>query len=318
MHIPDGIVSDSLSLAAMIGSVFAVGVSLYKLRKGQALRAMQDKVVPALAALVFAAQMVNFPVGGGTSGHFIGGALAAILLGPSAALVVLTVVLAVQSVAFADGGMTALGLNVLNMGLVGGVLASFAAQKIRGLMPNGTFGFLAAVGMASWASVVLASGACAVELAVSGVSPLAVVLPAMLGTHALIGLGEAAMTVAVVCAVLSVRPDVLPSWAGVDQSVRKVSDRSFVGASLIVAFAIALFLSPFASAFPDGLEKVAFDNGFASMMEGMSVEGFSPMAGYELPVISAHGLSTAVAGAIGTALVVALASVPALRRRKED
>ena len=127
MHIPDGIVSDSLSLAAMIGSVFAVGVSLYKLRKGQALRAMQDKVVPALAALVFAAQMVNFPVGGGTSGHFIGGALAAILLGPSAALVVLTVVLAVQSVAFADGGMTALGLNVLNMGLVGGVLASFVS-----------------------------------------------------------------------------------------------------------------------------------------------------------------------------------------------
>jgi cobalt/nickel transport system permease protein len=144
-----------------------------------------------MAAFIFAAQMVNFPIVGGTSGHLIGAVLAAVTLGPWSASIIMAVILILQSLLFQDGGLTALGANILNMG----VIAVFAGYGVYRLLDRyRAFGLFAA----SWVSVMLAAGACAVELAVAGTIPLAVVLPAMLFWHAFIGVGEGLITAAVV------------------------------------------------------------------------------------------------------------------------
>ena len=164
------------------------------------------------AAFVFAAQMLNFPVAGGTSGHFMGALLAALLLGPLNACLVMAVVLAVQALVFSDGGVTALGTNLFNMGLVGGLGGWLVFAGLRGLLPRSRGAFLAAAGLGAWVSVVLAATACAIELALSGTSPLAIVLPAMAGIHAVIGLGEAIITVTALSTVIAVRPDLVAAW----------------------------------------------------------------------------------------------------------
>jgi cobalt/nickel transport system permease protein len=161
-----------------------------------------------MAAFVFAAQMLNFPVAGGTSGHLMGGVLAAALLGPWAGVVVINIVLAVQCVVFQDGGLTALGANIVNMGLIGSALGYGIYRTIRGTSPQ-RGRIIAATAVASWCSVVLASAACAVELALSGTSPLRVALPAMVAVHSLIGIGEALITCFVVSYILKVRPDLV-------------------------------------------------------------------------------------------------------------
>ncbi len=175
-------------------------------------RKLGEKQVPLmgiLAAFIFAAQMLNFPVVGGTSGHLIGAALAAIMLGPWAAVIIMSAVLIAQSLIFQDGGLLALGANILNMGIV----ASFAAYYIYRLAQlffgDNRRGKLIGVFMAAWGSVLLASLACAAELAISGVSPWVVVLPAMAGIHALIGIGEGLISIAVVSLVLATRADLM-------------------------------------------------------------------------------------------------------------
>jgi cobalt/nickel transport system permease protein len=160
-----------------------------------------------MAAFIFAAQMLNFPVVGGTSGHLLGGVLAAVLLGPWAGAIVIAVVLVVQCLIFQDGGLTALGANILNMSFVGtmGGWAVFVLLKLA----LGKKGVLAAVAVAAWISVIMASAACALELALSGTVAAAVVFPAMLGIHALIGIGEAVITTLAVSFVLKTRPDLM-------------------------------------------------------------------------------------------------------------
>ena len=207
MHIPDGFLSPDVAAAC---AVPAAGAVAYGLRRAS--RELDERRVPLLgvtAAFVFAVQMLNFPVAGGTSGHFLGAGLAAILLGPWVACLVMSVVLVTQSFVFADGGLTALGANVLNMGVIGALLVGglmLAAQ--RGL-PSRRGAFLAVAGAGAWLAVVAGAAACSLELAISGTVPLGTVLPAMLGVHALIGVGEAVITVAAVSAVLSTRPDVV-------------------------------------------------------------------------------------------------------------
>ena len=125
---------------------------------------------------------------------------------------VIALVLLVQALGFADGGVTALGANVFNMALIGTVLSYYVFAGIKGLLPKSRAAFLGAVAAASWLSIILASGACAVELAISDTSPLRVALPAMLGVHAVIGIGEAVITTAVVALVLQVRPDLVRAW----------------------------------------------------------------------------------------------------------
>ncbi|MGQ9476166.1 MAG: energy-coupling factor ABC transporter permease [Actinomycetota bacterium] len=210
MHIPDGFLNTGVSVATGVVSAGAVGYGLYRAREE-----LDEKSVPLLAlcaAFIFAAQMLNFPVAGGTSGHFLGGMLAAVLLGPWLGGLVLALVLLVQCLGFADGGLTALGANVFNMAVIGTVLIYYIFRALKGVLPRTRPYFLAATGIGAWISVILASGACAVELAISGTSPLGVALPAMLGIHAIIGVGEAIITVMVVSVVLAVRPDLVRTY----------------------------------------------------------------------------------------------------------
>jgi cobalt/nickel transport system permease protein len=207
MHIPDGFLSPEVAAACAVPAIGAVG---YGLRR--ATRELDERRVPLLgvtAAFVFAAQMLNFPVAGGTSGHFLGAALAAILLGPWLAGVVLSVVLVVQSLVFADGGVTALGANVLNMGVIGGLAVGGLMLAAQRVLPQSRTTTLAVAGAGAWLAVVAGAAACALELAISGTVPLGTVLPTMVGVHVLIGAGEAVITVAAVSAVLSTRPDVM-------------------------------------------------------------------------------------------------------------
>ena len=205
MHIPDGFLSADVAAATGVVAVAAVGYGLHR-----ANRTLDERQVPLLgvtAAFVFAAQMLNFPVAGGTSGHFLGAALATILLGPWLACLVIAVVLVVQAFMFADGGVTALGANIVCMGVVGALGSGLMLRAGRAVLPPRRTPFLGLCGMTAWLAVVAGAAVASVLLAISGTVPLATVLPAMLGVHVFIGIGEAAITVAAVAAVLAVRPD---------------------------------------------------------------------------------------------------------------
>jgi cobalt/nickel transport system permease protein len=209
VHIPDGFLSPEVVAAC---AVPAAGAVAYGLRRAS--RELDERRVPLLgvtAAFVFAAQMLNFPVAGGTSGHFLGASLAAILLGPWLACLVMSVVLVTQSFVFADGGVTALGANILNMGVIGALLVGGLMLLAREVLPRRRGVFLGVSAVGAWLAVMAGATACAFELAISGTVPLGTVLPAMLGVHALIGIGEAVITAAAVSAVLASRPDVLPA-----------------------------------------------------------------------------------------------------------
>ena len=211
MHIPDGFLAPEVAAGAGVVAAGAVGYGLHR-----AERTLDERAVPLLGvtgAFVFAAQMLNFPVAGGTSGHFLGAALAAVLLGPWMACLVLAVVLVMQAFVFADGGVTALGANILNMGVVGGLGAGLVLAAGRRVLPRTRGAFLGLVAIAAWLAVMAGAAACSFELAASGTVPLGTVLPAMLGVHALIGLGEAVVTVAAVSAVLASRPDLIAGTA---------------------------------------------------------------------------------------------------------
>jgi len=207
MHIPDGFLSADVAAATGVVAVAAVGYGLHR-----ANRTLDERQVPLLgvtAAFVFAAQMLNFPVAGGTSGHFLGAALATILLGPWLACLVIAVVLVVQAFMFADGGVTALGANIVCMGVVGALGSGLMLRAGRAVLPPRRTPFLGLCGMTAWLAVVAGAAVASVLLAISGTVPLATVLPAMLGVHVFIGIGEAAITVAAVAAVLAVRPDLV-------------------------------------------------------------------------------------------------------------
>ena len=207
MHIPDGFLSPEV---AAVTGVAAAGAVTYGARRANA--TLDERRVPLLgvtAAFVFAAQMLNFPVAGGTSGHFLGAALAALLLTPSIACLVMAVVLTTQAFLFADGGVTALGANILNMGVVGALVVGSLMLAARRVLPHSRTTFLGIAGVGAWLAVMAGALAASVELAASGTVPLGTVLPAMLGVHALIGVGEAVVTVAAVAAVLSARPDLI-------------------------------------------------------------------------------------------------------------
>ncbi len=207
MHIPDGFLSTATVATTYVISAGGIGNAVRLANKN-----LGEKHIPMmgiLAAFIFAAQMLNFPVVGGTSGHFLGAALVAILLGPWAAVLIMAVVLTGQSFIFQDGGILALGANIFNMGIVGGFSAYYIYKGLSVVLGDSNRSKLISCFAASWASVLLASTACAIELAVSGTSPLSVVLPAMAGVHAIIGVGEGLITVAVVSLVMATRSDLL-------------------------------------------------------------------------------------------------------------
>jgi len=211
LHIPDGFVSAPVAAAGWVATVAVVALSVRV-----ANRRLEERAVPlmgVMAAFIFAAQMMNFPVAGGTSGHLLGGALAVVLLGPWAAIVVMTAVVGLQALLFQDGGLAALGANVLNMGIVT-IAVGWAVYRIPRLVARDSRPvLLGAAFVAGWISVEAGAIATAFMLALSGTSPLNVVLPAMVGVHALIGIGEGLITAAAIAFVLSTRPDLIPGAA---------------------------------------------------------------------------------------------------------
>lgn len=210
MHIPDGFLDVKTMASTAALATVAVGYGLKK--AGQELGEKQIPLLGVVAAFIFAAQMLNFPIAGGTSGHFLGALMAAVLLGPWMAAAAITVVLFVQMLLYGDGGLLVFGANVFNMAVVGGIVTYYIFVLIKKVLAKNRTGFLASVAVASWFSVVLASSLCALEIASSGYYPLGLVLPAMTSVHVIIGIGEAIITVAVINMVLSVRPDLVRTY----------------------------------------------------------------------------------------------------------
>jgi len=207
MHIPDGFLN--IPTVAMTYALSAGGIS-YAVKEAN--KKLTEKHVPlmgVLAAFIFAGQMLNFPVAGGTSGHLLGAALAAILLGPWAAAIIMSCVLIAQSLIFQDGGLLALGANIFNMGIVASFCGYYLYRLVVLLLGEAKKAKVIGGFVGAWGSVFIASIACAIELAVSGASPIEAVLPAMAGFHAIIGVGEGLITVAAISVVAAARADLL-------------------------------------------------------------------------------------------------------------
>jgi cobalt/nickel transport system permease protein len=207
MHIPDGFLN-----VATVATTYAVSAGGVGYAVKEANKKLKEKHVPlmgVMAAFIFAAQMLNFPIAGGTSGHLIGAALAAILLGPWASVLIMSCVLIAQCLIFQDGGLLALGANIFNMGIVASFSGYFIYRLSTSILGDNKKGRLIGGFISAWASVLLASIVCAIELAVSGASPWTVALPAMAGIHALIGIGEGIITGVALSLVLATRADLL-------------------------------------------------------------------------------------------------------------
>ena len=221
MHIPDGYLSLPVSLVTGSIAIALIALSLSRVQSKY-----KERTVPLMgvcAAFIFATQMVNFPIIGGTSGHLLGGTLAGILLGPWAGSLVMSVVFIVQSVMFQDGGLTALGANITNMGLIGTFGGYYLYRFIRSLVGRNTWlGMSVSTAITSWTTVVVAAAVCAVELALSDTVPLALGMTAMLSWHFMIGIGEAFITLAITSFLWRTRPDLI--YDSPNASISKVDE----------------------------------------------------------------------------------------------
>jgi len=209
VHVPDGFIDVPTSAAAGVVAAAGIAVSLRGAR-----RELDDRTAPMaglVAAFVFAAQMLNFPVAAGTSGHLLGGALAAVLVGPYTGALCIAVVLLVQGLFFADGGLTALGVNITNMSIIGVGVGYLVFLGLVKLLPKTRASVAVAAALAAFASVPGAALGFTAFYAIGATSavPLGTVLGAMVGVHLLIGLGEAAITAATIASVIGVRPDLV-------------------------------------------------------------------------------------------------------------
>lgn len=288
LHIPDGFLSFTVSIACWVITVMTLSVAIS--RSNKLLGERQIPLMGVMAAFIFAAQMINFPVAGGTSGHLLGGALAAITLGPWAGMLVMTAVIAVQALLFQDGGLLVMGANILNMGLI---TVAIGYGLYRGVSTGNRNLRLTVAGIAAWLSVMAGALFTSLQLWLSGTSQLQIVIPAMLTVHALIGVGEALITVAALTFIFQTRPDLLG-----ENSESAKGSRGWVVAGVLIALIVVL-LSPLASANPDGLNRVATDLGFISTAQTR----VGPLAGYTVPFFDSFSASKIAAGAIGLAVV---------------
>jgi cobalt/nickel transport system permease protein len=296
MHIPDGFLSLAVAIVFWILAILAVGYGLSRAR-----RELEERQVPlmgVLAAVIFAGQMLNFSVAGGTSGHLLGAALAVILLGPWPALLVMTCVVSVQALIFQDGGLLALGANIFNMGVVGVFVAWGVYRLIRRLTPDTRWATLLAGFLAAWSSIEIASLVAALQLALSGTSPANIAVPAMAGIHALIGLGEGLITLGALGFLMAARPGLL-SGSGPGKSE---SAPVWIGGLAIAVF--LAILSPLASAHPDGLEWVAEQTGFLGAAQASP---YKIIPDYVIPGISNETLATILAAILGVIIVLGAA-----------
>ena len=296
MHIPDGFLSTTVSILMWIVSLVVVGFALSRVN-----RDLDERKLPlmgVLAAAIFAGQMLNFTVIGGTSGHLMGSAIATILLGPWPAVLVLTTVVSVQALIFQDGGLLVLGANIFNMAVVGVFVAHFVYRTIYGLFKGRRWGIYAGGFVAAWISIVVASLAVGLELAISGTSPANIAIPAMAGIHSLIGVGEGLITVGALGLINATRPDLFEAKATPKKSDMVV----WIGGLLLVV--LLAILSPLASAYPDGLEWVAEQKGFLDISQGPL---YQIIPDYVMPGLANEALATIIAGIIGALIVFVVA-----------
>lgn len=339
MHVPDGFLDVPTSLAT--GAIAIGGVGLALRRAESELRVSGPALPGLVAAFVFATQMVNFPVGAGTSGHLIGGALAAALVGPWTAILVMTVVLTVQALLFADGGLSALGTNVILLAIVAVVVGSAVTRALLRIAPRRPGWVVPAASVGAFLSVPAAAVVFTLLYGVGGTVdiPLATLAGAMIGWHALIGVGEAVITAAILGAVVAARPDLVyaaraarPDLVLVDDDgtrttvpaeqvarheTQAVGARGLAAVAGLVTLIVAGGLSLLASANPDGLEFVGEQLGFAESGQASAAE-VSPFAEYGLRGVS-EAFGTSLAGVVGVlitlAVAVLLARLAARRRR---
>jgi cobalt/nickel transport system permease protein len=292
LHIPDGFLSLVISILFWVIAIIFIGLAISK--TNQSLGEKQIPLMGIMAAFIFAAQMLNFPIAGGTSGHFLGGALAAIVLGPWAGILVMTAVVGVQGLLFQDGGLLVMGANIFNMGIltaaIGFGLYRLVIHQKRGIR-------LAVAGISAWIATMAAALITGLQLWLSGTTRLEIVIPALMGVHALIGIGEGVITVAALTYIEQVRPDLLlngesPASGG----------RGWIAAGVMISL-LAVFISPLASGSPDGLERVAEDLGFITA--GLDAP-FQLLPDYTVPFLGETALSTILAGIVGALLIFGL------------
>ncbi len=311
MHIPDGFLSVLVSVILWLLAVAAIGYALRQVN-----RELGERQVPlmgVLAACIFAGQMLNFSVTGGTSGHLMGAAVATILLGPWAAIVVMTAVVSIQALIFQDGGLLALGANLFNMGVIGVAVSYFAYHTLRRLTGDRPWGVIVSGFVAGWLSIFIASLAVALQLALSGTSPANVAVIAMGGIHALIGIGEGLITAGALAFLLATRRDLVAAGAANGAANHGTSRAVWLGGLAIAA--LLAVLAPLASAHPDGLEWVAEQRGFLDRAQGPL---YNVIPDYLLPGISNEALSTILAGVIGLLLVAGVTFAAGQSRRRRQ
>ncbi|MFE2299679.1 energy-coupling factor ABC transporter permease [Streptomyces sp. NPDC059445] len=337
MHVPDGFINAPVSAVTGVVAAGAVAVSLRGAR-----RELDERTAPLaglVAAFIFAVQMLNFPVAAGTSGHLLGGALAAILVGPFTGVLCVSVVLLMQGILFADGGLTALGVNITDMAIVTTVVAYAVFRGLVKVLPRTRRSVTVASFVAALLSVPAAAVAFTLIYAIGGTTDVALskVATAMVGVHVLIGIGEAVITALTVGAVIAVRPDLVYGARGLQQRLKlrvngelvdtpaaapapvaaRSSHRKVWITGLVTSLVLAGFVSFYASASPDGLEKVARDKGIDTRTKAHASED-SPLAGYGVKDISDARLSGGLAGVIGVGVTVVAGTGVfwAVRRRR--
>ncbi|MFJ6295049.1 energy-coupling factor ABC transporter permease [Streptomyces griseoviridis] len=358
MHVPDGFINAPVSAATGVVAACAIAVSLRGARRELAGTALAGDGEPGgertaplaglVAAFIFAVQMLNFPVAAGTSGHLLGGALAAILVGPCTGVLCVSVVLLMQGILFADGGLTALGVNITDMAIVTTVVAYGVFRGLLKVLPRGRRSITGAAFVAALLSVPAAAVAFTLLYAIGGTTDVSLgkVATAMIGVHLLIGIGEAVITALTVGAVIAVRPDLVYGARGLTRqrlrlrvdgelvdlpaapdapaadpepvaAAPRTSRRALWITGLVTSLVLAGFVSFYASANPDGLEKVAADHGIDKTVEEHA-SADSPLADYGVKDVGDARLSGGLAGVIGVGATVVAGSAVfwAVRRRR--
>lgn len=303
MHIPDGFLSIMVSGILWVVSLVFIFIALRKAEKEIDERRLP--LVGVLAAAIFAGQMLNFSVAGGTSGHLLGAALAVALVGAWPAMLVMTSVVVVQALVFQDGGVVTLGANLFNMAVVGVAVAYFVSNLLNGWFGKKRWAVLLSAFISAWCSIFIASLAASLELAFSGTSPANIAIPAMAGIHALIGVGEGLITLGALSLVMASKPEVL------EQKTREKVKSSLIWMAGLVFSVILLGISPLASSKPDGLEWVAENLNFLNLAQDAPYE---IIPDYVMPGIQNEALATIIAGVIGTAITIAVVLILAKRK----
>jgi cobalt/nickel transport system permease protein len=307
MHIPDGFLSVLVSLVLWVISIVIVGYALK--RVGRDLGERQVPLMGVLAAAIFAGQMLNFAVAGGTSGHLMGSAIATILVGPWAAILIMTSVVSIQALVFQDGGLLVLGANIFNMAIIGVLVSNMAyhaALRITGVRKGSILvsGFIAA-----WLSIEITSLAVALQLAISGTSPASLAIPAMAGVHALIGIGEGLITSGALAFLLASRPDLVHR----EDSLQGGGKIAWVFGLLVTL--VLIIISPLASTKPDGLEWVAMRYDFMGRAQEPL---YQIVPDYVVPGVSNDAVATILAGILGVLLVFGVGVTLAISRRNRQ